>query len=238
MIVFAAFASGRRARVSTTSAFGTALELCIVLVGAAHRVCRHARVAAALLVAGAVGGITIVGAGLQHALGNQFCHPLRHGRFGGCLWRVLLDGARHRCEQNLSWADGLRSHRVLVAIVRTADAAFASARVAAARAACSACEAITVLVRAASSALSHAHITAARRVNSASEVNPVRISTRVAELILAECVCGDRVLVTGTICAAATAGCGAGVSAARAILIALEMHSVLVCAAFRVHWYA
>jgi len=93
LIVLAAFASRGRARVSTAGAFGAALEHCIMLVGATHRVRRHARVAAALLVAGAVGGVTIVGASLQHALGNQFCHSPGHGRLGGCLWRLLFDGA-------------------------------------------------------------------------------------------------------------------------------------------------
>jgi len=125
-----------------------------------------------------------------------------------------------------------------VTIVRTADAAFAGARVAAASAACPAGEVITVLIGAADTALSHAHITAARRVDAASKIHAIRVGARVAQLILAEGACRDRVLVAGTICAATAAGCGTGVSTARAVLIALEVHSVPVCAAFRVHWYA
>jgi len=94
LVVFAALASRSSTCVSAASAARATLELGIMLVGAADRVGWHARVATALLIAGAVSSVAIVRASLQHAPGDQLCHPTGRSRLGSGLSCAMLHGTR------------------------------------------------------------------------------------------------------------------------------------------------
>lgn len=89
LIVFAALAARGCTGISATSAISATLELGIVIIGAAERVCRHARMTTALLVARAMRGVTIVRAGLQHAPGDEIGDA---GRWRFCGASSAFDG--------------------------------------------------------------------------------------------------------------------------------------------------
>jgi len=119
----------------------------------------------------------------------------------------------------------------------TANAPLTSTGVAAAVAVCAACEAVAVIIEAADTTLTNTNIPAACRVDSTCEVYAVRVRTCLAEFILASSICRHRVFIAGTVRAAAAARGGASIPAARAVLVALELYSIPVCAALRILRY-
>lgn len=233
LVVGTALAAGGGARIPAAGAVMAALELEVMVVGAADGVRGHARVAAALLVTGAVGGVAVVRAGLQQALGDHV-RDSTQGFLGCSLAGATVDRAGGRSQHNLGRTNRLQRRWVLHTFVFAADAPLARTRIAAARAAGSAGEVVAVLVETAGPALADADVTAAGRINSACEICSIRVGARLAQLILALGLLRHRVQITGTIRAALAARCGARVSTALAVLVALEVHPSLVQAALRI----
>jgi len=231
--VGAAFAAGSGARVSAACAVVAALESEAVVVGTAHGIGGHARMPTASLVARTMGGEAAMGAGFHEALGDQVVDTVGRG-FARGLEAVALNSGLCGALHETGGADGLPSNGVLNTIVFAADTALARAHITATGAAGAASEAVAEFIPAAGPTFSDADITAAGGVDSTCEVHSVSVCAGLAQFILAQCAFCHRILVTFPICAAFAPGRGAGVPTALAVFVALEIHTIVIGAAFSI----
>jgi len=184
----------------------------------------------------AVRSVAIVRARLQHIPRDHIpddrvgCELVIEVRGFHHLVDLLIQRERRR-------TDGLSGYGVLLTIVLAADTSFACAGITAARAAGAACEAIGsgVFIVAADAALTDAHVSAAGRVDVASEIHTVGVGTRLELLVFARGVRRHRIQVSLVSGAALASVRGTGIPATLAVLVALEIDSIIIDAAFGVH---
>jgi len=186
-------------------------------------------------------GRTVRGVAILRAHFHQpFRDEVRDRRPGPGSARTLLNLSALLGQEEVRWADGLQSHRVLHTIVLAADAPLACTRIPATRASSATRETVCVrvLIVAACPAFANANTSAAGRVNPAREVHAISVGASLEELILAFGEVRYWVLVAMLVGATLASRSGASVSTTLTVLIALEMNSILIGAAFCIQRHA